>query len=219
MVGVLDYSLERTVAPTIEPMLPAAAKLQCGIELAEAYFDPWLEAKDGNVGAIQAAREMVEANAQVALMNQTWVLKLDGWPTGEPVIDLHIHPVQSITSVTYLDETGASQPWSSANYQLIRSKFRSLLFKPDADVEFPTITTTIRRPITITFLAGYPDPTTDTTDAMKRAKVPRAATMAMSLLLGHWFRNRESVLVGSSSKEIELSYRDLLNTIRPVRYV
>jgi uncharacterized phiE125 gp8 family phage protein len=217
MTALLDYTLERTVDPTLEPIGLAAAKIQCAIEEGETQFDGWFESRDGNVGAIQAAREMVETDAQLALMPQTWRLKIDHWPCGMPAIDLHVHPVQSISSVTYLDENGDSQTWSADNYELIRSRFRSTLLKPDADVEWPTVSTSILRPITITFVAGFPT-SADDTDAKKRARVPASARMAMLMLLAHWFKNRESVLVGSISKEIEHSYEAHISNLKPARY-
>ncbi len=239
MPGVLDYSLERTVAPTLEPITLEAAKHQCSIELDETAFDAWFESREGNVGAIQAAREMVESAAQIVMMPQTWTLRFDQWPGNASswtapwnrncpdswagsayygaVIDLMVHPVASITSVTYADINGDQQTWDSSNYELVRSRFRSLLFKPDSATLWPIISFTRLRSITITFVAGYPI-TADDTDAKKRARVPATAKHAMHVLLAHWFKNRESVAVGQTSNEIEQSFCSLIKTVRPTRY-
>lgn len=236
MAALLDYTLTRTVAPTIEPVMLAAAKVQCSLDLDDPEFDAWFESREGNVGAIQAAREMVESNASICLMPQTWQLQLDNWgsntfwsgDTREPwrrplgpygdFIDLHVHPVKAISSVTYRDEAGVTRTWDSSNYELLKSGFRSVLLKPDSLVLWPLISTTRLRGITVTMVAGYATDADDT-DAKKRAAVPAAARKAMLTLIAHWFKNREAVVVGSAaSAEVEQSYCALIDTIRPRRY-
>ena len=215
--GRLSYNLERTTAPTNEPLDKASVKRQCTIEAAETFFDDWFDgdATDG-AGAIPAARDLVENDAQVALMPQTWTLRLDEWPTDDWV-DLLIHPVQSVT-VSYEDEDDATQTWAASNYELQVSKYRSVLMKTDKDVDFPTLSTSDPRPVTITATAGYSNTTDQPTVAGQRALVPQAAKMAMLMLIAHWFRNKESVVVGTISKEIEQGYTSLIRSVRPERY-
>lgn len=45
------------------------------------------------------------------------------------------------------------------------------------------------------------------------------AKQACLMLLGHWYENRETVLVGTISKEIERSYGDLIESLKLYRYV
>lgn len=219
MIDCLPYVLTRTVDPAHEPITATECKLQLNLEPTDKDFDAWLEPGDSQVGVIRAAREMVEADTQLALIDQTWTLKLDQWPEDDRTIDLRIHPVRSISSVTYKDTTGTTQTWGASNYEVLRHRFRSYLLKPDTTTVWPTLSSTLANPITITFIAGYSDPSTDTTAIAKRNKVPAAAKKAMLMLISHWFRQREAVLIGSISKEIELGYRSLINTIRPNRYL
>jgi uncharacterized phiE125 gp8 family phage protein len=44
----------------------------------------------------------------------------------------------------------------------------------------------------------------------KEADVPEDLIHAMKLLVGHWDQNREAVVIGSISKEIELAVDDLV---------
>lgn len=217
MPVILPYTLERTVAPTPEPITRDSAKHQCSIELGETAFDPWFESGEGNVGAIARARELVEFDTGACLMNQTWALRLDRLPSGG-LIELIRHPVRSISSVVYYDADDVSTTLAASNYELIRGRFFSYLVKADLNAVWPTISTSKHKPVTITYVAGYPDPATDTTDVLKRAKVPECAKGGMLVLLAHWFRNRESVLVGSISKEIEQGYKDLISPICQPRY-
>lgn len=218
MPGFLDYGLERTVAPTAEPLTLATAKHQCNVEPAETAFDCWFNSGEGKVGAIQAARELVEQRAQLALMPQTWVLKLAEFPAEHPLIDLRIHPVRRISSVAYIDANGSTQTWSSSNYEVQRTSHRSLLVKTDTSAAWPTTAGNKLRPVIITMIAGYSDPTTDKTPLLQRAKVPAHARQAILMLLDHWFEHRGAVLVGMISKSIELSFEALIDVLRPTRY-
>lgn len=67
------------------------------VATASAYLD----ARDGILGE--------------ALVTQTWRYALD-YPQE---VTLPLGPVQSITAIRYLDETGAEQTYSAANYRLV----------------------------------------------------------------------------------------------------
>lgn len=218
MTARLAYNLQRTTAPTEEPVDLCAVKRQCTIEELETYFDDWFAGNPAYTGgAIAAARAMVEHDAQVALMPQTWTLRLDDWPLDDWV-DLRIHPVQSLT-ISYEDEDDATQTWAASNYELQRSEYRSIVMKTDKDVDFPDLSTSDPRPVTLTLTCGYSNTTDQTTTVARRALVPHQAKHAILMLVEHWFRNRGSVIVGVASKEIELGYKSLIESIRPSRYV
>ena len=60
-----------------------------------------------------------------ALLTQTWDMYLDEFPcAGEIIIPLS--PLQSVTSVSYVDQHGATQTWASANYRIVSGTLRSL---------------------------------------------------------------------------------------------
>ena len=214
------YSIERTVGPVNEPVTKEAAKRQCRIEDSEPAFDLWLEGEDGvEKGAIASARELVESDTNQVLMPQTFVLKASGFDdllTGDGYIDLERHPIRSLSSVNYFDSAGAAQTVSTSLFDISREKFRSRLYLVSSDTTLPTLNGVRKWPLSLTLLGGYSLATADARD--QRAAVPRAATMAILLLLGHWFRNRESVAVGTISNEIEQSYRALVRSLKQERY-
>lgn len=212
----IRYLKSRTVAPTAEPIHVSAAKRQCNIDLEETHLDEWfLSTAETSGGAIQAARELVETHSETCLMPQAYELRLSEWPC-EDEIPLRVHPVYSAT-VTYYDTTNTSQTWSSSNYDVRQEKKRSVLVKAATSTDWPDVTTERPYPITFTLSCGV-NATTYATAVLQRAQVPGAAKRAMLLLLGHWFKNRESVLVGTISKEIEQGYWSLINSIKPTRY-
>ena len=55
---------------------------------------------------IAAIREQAEAMTRRALITQEWELVLDGFPGGRIPITLPKAPVQSITSIKYIDVNG-----------------------------------------------------------------------------------------------------------------
>jgi uncharacterized phiE125 gp8 family phage protein len=110
---VSDYPCWLTslkTAPTDEPITLEDAKTH----LRETGTDE----DDLILSLIQAAREYVETFTSRALMPQTWYWKADRFPVCEPVW-LPRPPLVSITSVSYVDETGATQTWAATTgYQL-----------------------------------------------------------------------------------------------------
>lgn len=66
------------------------------------------------VRAIAASRTIVERHTRRALLTQTWELQLEEFPDDE--IELPLPPLQSVTSITYKDTSGAWQTLSAASY-------------------------------------------------------------------------------------------------------
>jgi len=62
--------------------------------------------------------------------------------------------------------------------------------------------------VQISYLAGYGG----------AANVPTPAKHAIKMLVGHWYANRETVLVGSISKEFEFAASALLAPLRWKQY-
>lgn len=148
---------------------------------------------------ITAAREVVEKLSRRALVTQTWRLSLDEWPDGDE-IDIPKPPLQSVSSITYTDSDDTTTTWSSSLYEV------------DADSEpgrvklaygesWPADTLAETNPIKITFVAGYGE----------AADVPDRWKQAIKLILGHWYENREEIIVsGAVPKEIPMAAGSLI---------
>lgn len=213
-----NYSIERTVNPVNEPLTKEAAKRQCLVELSETAFDVWFEGEGSEKGAIAAARELVESDTNSVLMPATFVLKASDWNDllVAGFIDLQRHPVRSISAVGYYDSAGTLQSLNPTLLEVNRSKFRSDCRRVSSATSLPSTDPNRSYPLSLTLLGGYSLSTDDV--KAQRAAVPRAATMAIQLLLGHWFRNRESVAVGTISSEIAQSYLALVRSLKQERY-
>lgn len=185
-------SLVRSVAPTVEPLDLFEAK--------EHLREEGDDEDDLIAGLTKAAREMVEEDAELSLLPQTWKLYLDCFPADW--IELRRPPVTAVSSITYVDAAGTTQTLSSSNYTTDLVGFPGRI-SPAYGVSWPTLRPQANA-IVVTFTAGY----------ASAALVPELAKQAMRLLIGHWYENREAVLVGTISKEIELAYEALIRRLK-----
>lgn len=71
---------------------------------------------------ILVATSMAEHELGRALITQTIKLEMNSFPRGK--IELEMPPIQSITSIKYLDANGALQTLSSSMYKLVKDPIR-----------------------------------------------------------------------------------------------
>jgi uncharacterized phiE125 gp8 family phage protein len=185
--------------PSVEPVTQAEAKLHLRVDVGDE--------NDLIDGLIQAAREYCEGYQNRAYLEQTWELVLDEWPRGD-IIPLPKPPLKSVTTVTYIDSTGAETVWPAANYIVDTASARLALAYGRS---WPSVTLQPRAGIVIRYVVGKANP-----GEGESADVPQRVKQAMLLLIGHWFTNREAVLTGSISKEVEFAVHALLGLDRVV---
>ena len=93
-------SFVRTIAPSVEPITLAEAKLHLRVSgSAEDTLITML---------IGAARRMCEARTERALITQTWEATLDAWPDADGGVELARPPVQSVAQVQYVPSGGTA---------------------------------------------------------------------------------------------------------------
>jgi len=183
-------ALKLIISPTQEP-----------ITLQEAKSHLRVDATDDDIlisSLITAAREYCEAFQNRAYITQTWEFWLDDWPV-EGYISIPKPPLQEIVSVKYYDAVGYENTFAAENYYLDDKNQPGGLVLAYGK-SWPSTTLCPSNGICITFTAGYGT----------AAQVPVRVKQAMLLLIGHWYENREAVLTGSISKEIEFAVSSLL---------
>lgn len=116
-----------------------------------------------------------------ALVTQTWALTMDSLP-GDG-FKLSLPPIQSVTSITYVDSDGATQALASDQYVLSGDHVR-----PAYGVTWPTPRDQADA-VTVIFVVGYGD----------AADVPGPIKAAMLLMIGDLYANREGQIVGTIS--------------------
>ena len=114
--------------------------------------DPFLLTK------ITSARQYAETFMRRACCTQTWDWKLDGFPFwGEP-LELPMAPLQSVTSVGYLDTAGAAQTWTVTTDYTVDTPSGDHAMPgriiPVYGVSYPS-TQDVPNAVTIRFVCGY----------------------------------------------------------------
>lgn len=159
----------------------------------ESPDDAWLT----TVG-IPGARRAAENFTGRSFARKTYRIMLDAFPEGG--IELDMPPVESITSVEYVDVDGNNQTLSGNDYYL-DDRHRESWLLPAYGTSWPE-TLSIANAVTVTYVAGYA-----TTD------VPEEAIWGMLLLLSHAFKNREAV-TDKEAFEMPLGVEYVLRPLR-----
>lgn len=144
---------------------------------------------------IEAAADTFSAMANVALVENTYRAVYKGFPCLR-YLEIPYPPLVSVESIEYLDSAGQTQTLSDSLYT-VRTFGLVGLVQLVPDARWPDTYNYNPAAVTINYTAGHQD----------SASLPRQAKQAMRLFAAHWYANRESVLVGTVSKEIEHSVR------------
>lgn len=188
--------LQVTTAPAEEPVTTAEAKAHLRIDVDDE--DTLL------VGYLLAAREQCEMMARRAFVTQTLQLRLECWPGGDCIV-LPRPPLQSVTSVAYSDSDGNAGTMPSGDYIVDAASEPGRIILGYGK-SWPSATLQPGPSIVITYVAGYGD----------AADVPQRYKQAIELMAGHFFENREEVVVlqGVTIAQIPIGVRALLNIDR-----
>ncbi len=191
--------LTRTIDAAIEPITTLEARKQVELPDSNARHDDYLD------GLIKAARKRTENFTGRAWINQTFELVLDGFPSR--VLKLPRPPLQSVTSIKYIDTDGVLQTLSNTLY-IVGKKSQPGRISPAFNEVWPTTQNRIEAVI-IEYVAGF---------GLLGSDVPDEAVHAMKLLIGNWFENRESVVAGTIATALPLSLEWILRSLKPGGY-
>ncbi|MCC5904098.1 MAG: phage head-tail connector protein [Halomonas sp.] len=170
-------------------------KLATTAEEAEAYTN-----EDAIIqGLIDAAFQYAEHHTQVTLTTRTKTLVLDGFPKGSDSIELPWSPVTAIESLEYIDPEGIEQSLDAETLRLDTRPIYPLL-APQWGTQWPH-TTDEPESVTIIATAGAEE-------------TPPDVEVAVLLLVGHWYENRESVVIGTISSAVPMGVDMLLHSHR-----
>lgn len=188
--------LKLITAPIQEPVTLDELKSQLSIR--DEITD------DVIVRRIPEARQWAEQFTGRAFLTQTWEALLDAWPI-DSIISLPRGPVQSITSVKYIDSAGASQTVDSADYKLASAGIMQRLL-PAYGKTWSTARDEIES-IQVRYIAGYGDSGED---------VPGPIREAILLTVGHWLEHQAAIESGVRITRIPYAVEHLLATYRIV---
>ena len=176
-------------AATTEPVTIQDLKEQLRID--ENTEDSYLG------GLLKTATRAVEKMSDRQLINATWRLSLDEFPCWD--IRVPKPPLSSVSSITYVNSTGGSSTVASTDYAVDTYNEPGRI-TPAYNATWPTGRLQ-NNAVTVTYVAGY---------GASQNAVPDTYRHAIKMLAAHWHEHRESVLVGSISKELEFTITNLL---------
>lgn len=172
--------------PSTEPISLRQAKLNLRLAVTAEDADAYIYENDFISQLITDAREYVEHYTDIRLGTQTWICYLDEWPT-DGVFKLPESPVQAISTFTY-------NGIAFSDYTLGEDGIIYFEDLPSAELNDVD-------PIKITYTVGL-------------TTIPAAANIAMNLIIGSGYNNREAVLVGTISSLLPLGVNAKLDTLR-----
>jgi uncharacterized phiE125 gp8 family phage protein len=206
--------LQRIVPPSAEPVSLATAKSHCRVD------------GDGDDDLIalyiSAAREYAEKRLNRALMLQTWRLSLDTFPWGgyRPSpgrrnsyefsndywsagmsIMLPRPPLVAISSIMYLDSTGTEQTLDPSLY-IVDEAAEPARVVPSIGSYWPYLQAYQPSGVQVTYTAGY---------GIQPSSVPADIQLALLMLVGHYYENREASSQGLAVMNIPLAVDALLD--------
>jgi uncharacterized phiE125 gp8 family phage protein len=147
---------------------------------------------------IAARRNVEESRLGECLINQTCIDKFDSF---DDQIELHWGPVQSVTTVEYVDTDGDTQTLATSIYKL-RTIHRKAVIELKFGQSWPSVRSDTDA-ITITYVAGYGTSADD---------VPQEIRDAITILAGYLYLDRgddvsepraiESLLSGKGDAQV-----------------
>jgi uncharacterized phiE125 gp8 family phage protein len=170
------------------------------ITLSEAKASPSLRVSastdDTDITAlIVAARKMAETYTLHALVTQTWELVLDGFPSGGIMVPMP--PLQSVTSIKYIDTDGTEQTLDALLYAVDTDSIPGLIV-PAYDETWPTDVRDEINAVRVRFVAGFG----------AKADVPEDIKAWIKIMVGTLYDNPQAVVVGQTVESMPRSFVD-----------
>lgn len=185
----MKYSIKRTTEPASEPITASESKNHLRVPSGDTADD------DKIALLLSAARQQVERDIRQSLIQQTWTIKFDDF---DLEFRLPYGPVQSVTSVKYIDDTGTQQTASSGDYTL-DAYSNPAVVRLDWDATWPSHRGD-KRGVEIIYVAGYAN----------AASVPDEIKAAILLRL-------ESLYDGETP-QLKSAYEHLVQSLREGSY-
>jgi len=183
-------SLQESSGPSVEPVSLADAKTH--LHVTHSKEDDLI------TSMIEVARREVQRVTARQLINATWVMRMDSFPSGSGDIYLPRAPLSSVTTVAYNDANGDAQTMTVTTEYLVDvyTVPGRIYLAPNG--AWPS---TYGEPndVTVTFVAGYGSQATD---------VPENYIHAIKLMVGHLYLYRERFAAGETVTELP-TYGDL----------
>lgn len=184
------YSIQVVTAPasSLRAVDADLLKQHCRIEIDD---------DDDLIDAYQlAAITLVEQHTGVRVLRQTVRVLFDKFDRSQPML-LPVAPIDSIVEVEYADPDGAAQTVPTTDYTI---SLAGLVGRVSPLTEWPSTRIQLDA-VRVECVVGW-----------LTAAIPSGIKLAVMLLVGHWYINREAV--GTVGDEVALAFGALLQPYR-----
>lgn len=169
--------------PAAEPVSTANMKTHLRVD----HFDE----DDFIGGLIKAARRHIESIQNRSLIDTTWDLYLDEWPSGDEIV-LPRAPLSSVTSIVHIDDDDTETTFAASNYIVDTFSVPGRVVLKNGN-QWPSGDLRSVNGIRFRFVAGYGTAASD---------VPEDSVHLIKLMVSHWYEHREPELVGTTTKQL-----------------
>ena len=189
----MHYAIEFTASADPADII-TTADLKAHLRVDHSDEDTLIEALR------EAAIAHVESYCNVKLGDVAAVMYLDGFPTSWEV---PVGPVQSITQIDYNPTTTTTQTLPATNWyaDLVRQPARISIINP------PSVADYTHNGVQVSCVVGYPEDS-----------IPAPILHAIRLIVGHFYEQRQEVIVGVSAIALPFGIHALLNPYRIVSF-
>lgn len=154
---------------------------------------------------IDAATKLLQDRCQRCFVEETRKLAMNGFADTRYVHDRVIYPprspVNSVSSIAYVNTAGTTTTLPSSDY-IVSTHDKPCRISEAYGATWPA-TYGVANDVTVTYLTGSSTTTSG---------VPANVKQALRMLVAHWYRNRESALVGTASVEMTWALDALLES-------
>lgn len=185
----MGYYVE-TTAPTKDILSIQDARRHCKID--DTLSDIELQS------FLWAALVKIQEDMRLSILPRTMTAYFDGF--SDP-LKLIWGPLAAVSSVKYFDADDAEQTVSASDYYV--ASYTNARFKIVPKTSWPATKDGRPNSVIVEFTCGY-------------AAVPENIKQAARLLVGHYYENREAVIVGTIGSELPMAYNSLVGILRDV---
>lgn len=192
-----------TEQPSAEPLTLEEAREHLRVT---PYGSPLVHPDDDYIEAlVVAARKFCEEYTRRALPTQTIRFPLDSFDGN---IYVPLQPVQSISSITYIDTDGAQQTLATSVYELDEYRGEMVLKYGQS---WPNTRDQVNA-VTITAVVGYTDGQSPDTNPL-----PEDIKCAMKLIIGNLYEHRTQDVVSGSQLNFNSLPMGVYSLLQPYR--
>tara|TARA_R100000664_G_scaffold31914_1_gene46070 strand:+ start:1830 stop:2408 length:579 start_codon:yes stop_codon:yes gene_type:complete len=178
-----------TTQPTSYPVTTAEAKAHLKVDISD---DDTLISN-----LIVSATQSAEDYTNRCFINTTLKMVADKW---SEIDTLYKSPVASVTNIKYYDTANTQQTLASSVY-IVDNTSKPCRILLDEDQEYPDLADR-KMGIEVNYVVGETEDGTDASNLIKQA---------ILLMVGHWYQNREAVVIGRIATEIPMAAKMILD--------